>query len=106
MRRLAVVVCVALALSAACAATASAQGGATTGWDGTNPFNCVLQYAGFDGTGPNPEADPYCIEFDKRRQNVDQLGLVEFLAQEPARGSAASPKCARIARRRQAAPST
>ena len=64
-----------------------------TGWDGTNPFNCVLQYAGFGGTGPNPEADPYCIEFDKRRQNVTQLGVVEFLLLEPARVAAASPKC-------------
>jgi hypothetical protein len=64
-----------------------------TGWDGRNPFNCELQYAGFGPTGPHPEADPYCVEFDKRRQNVSQLGVVQFLALEPARVAAASDKC-------------
>jgi hypothetical protein len=62
-------------------------------WDGVNPFQCELQQAGFDGKGPQPEADPYCIEFDKRRQNVSELGVVEFLAKEPERTAAASPKC-------------
>src|SRR5688500_2957427 len=62
-------------------------------WDGANPFECELQQAGFGPTGPQPEADPYCVEFDKRRQNVTQLGVVEFLALEPARVAAASPKC-------------
>ena len=93
MRRVAAVLAVALALTAACAPTASAQGGPTTGWDGTNPFNCVLQQAGFDGTGPDPGADPYCIEFDKRRQNVTQGGVVQFLLLEPERVAVASPKC-------------
>lgn len=64
-----------------------------TGWDGTNPFQCELQYAGFEPTGPNPAADPYCVEFDKRRQNVSQLGVVEFMSKEPARVAAASDKC-------------
>jgi hypothetical protein len=64
-----------------------------TPWDGVNPFVCELQQANFEGKGPNPEADPYCIEFDKRRQNVSQLGVVEFLAREPERVAAASPKC-------------
>jgi hypothetical protein len=62
-------------------------------WDGVNPFVCDLQNAGFGPTGPHPEADPYCIEFDKRKQNVDQLGVVDFLSLEPARVAAASPKC-------------
>jgi hypothetical protein len=62
-------------------------------WDGANPFACELQQAGFEPTGPQPEADPYCVEFDKRRQNVTQLGVVEFLSKEPARVAAASPKC-------------
>ncbi len=44
-------------------------------------------------TGPEPGADPYCVEFDKRRQNVSELGVVEFLLQEPARVAAAVPKC-------------
>jgi hypothetical protein len=62
-------------------------------WDGVNPFACELQQAGFEATGPQPEAEPYCVEFDKRRQNVAELGVVEFLSKEPARVAAASPKC-------------
>jgi hypothetical protein len=64
-----------------------------TAWNGTNPFRCELQQAGFGPVGPHPEADPYCIEFDKRRQNVTELGVVEFLSQEPGRTAAAVPKC-------------
>src|SRR5687767_10919079 len=64
-----------------------------TGWNGQNPFDCELQQAGLGPVGPNPGADPYCIEFDKRRQNVTQLGVVEFMSQEPARVAAASDKC-------------
>jgi hypothetical protein len=86
-RALVVLVALAGGVSVARAADAPAP------WDGVNPFNCVLQQAGFDGKGPQPEADPYCIEFDKRRQNVTQLGLVEFLGKEPERTAAASPKC-------------
>ncbi|HEX2087373.1 MAG TPA: hypothetical protein VHF89_16945, partial [Solirubrobacteraceae bacterium] len=36
---------------------------------------------------------PYCVEFDKRRQNVTQLGIVEFFSKEPARVNAAGDKC-------------
>lgn len=64
-----------------------------TGWNGENPFDCELQQAGFGPTGPDPDADPYCVEFDKRRQNVAELGVVDFLAQEPARVAAASDRC-------------
>jgi hypothetical protein len=64
-----------------------------TGWNGENPFVCELQQAGFGPTGPNPSADPYCVEFDKRRQNITQGGVVEFLSLEPARVAAASDKC-------------
>ena len=64
-----------------------------TAWDGTNPFACTLQQAGFEATGPDPGADPYCIDFDKRRQNIAELGVVDFLANEPARTAAAVPKC-------------
>src|SRR4051812_41302381 len=66
---------------------------APTPWDGSNPFVCELQQAGFRPTGPHPDADPYCIEFDKRKQNVDQLGVVDFLSNEPARVAAAGDKC-------------
>jgi hypothetical protein len=62
-------------------------------WDGTNPFNCVLQNAGLGPTGPDPAADPYCVYFDKTHQNVSQRGIVDFVSKEPARTAAASPKC-------------
>ena len=64
-----------------------------TGWNGDNPFTCELQNVGFGTAYPHPEADPFCVEFDKRRQNVSELGVVDFLSQEPARVAAASPKC-------------
>ncbi len=64
-----------------------------TGWDGSNPFRCVLQQAGQGTVVPDPGADPYCVEFDKRRQNVSELGVVQFLSLEPARVSAAVPRC-------------
>jgi hypothetical protein len=62
-------------------------------FDGHNPFNCELQYAGTGTDFPNPEADPFCVEFDKTQQNVTDFGLVEFLSLEPDRTAAASPKC-------------
>lgn len=62
-------------------------------WDGANPFNCELQQARFEAAGPQPDAEPYCVEFDKTRQNVSQLGILEFLMKEPARVAAALPKC-------------
>jgi hypothetical protein len=67
----------------------------TTGWGGENPFACELQQAGFEATAPggDPAADPYCVEFDKRRQNITQLGIVDFLSKEPARVAAAVDKC-------------
>lgn len=64
-----------------------------TGYDGSNPFGCELQQAGFGAEFPDPGADPFCVEYDKTRQNVTQLGVVEFLSREPARVAAASPKC-------------
>jgi hypothetical protein len=64
-----------------------------TPWDGVNPFRCTIQDAGQGSTVPDPGADPYCVRFDKSNQNVTQLGLITFLTQEPARFSAAAPKC-------------
>jgi hypothetical protein len=64
-----------------------------TGWNGDNPFSCEIQNVGFGTDYPHPEADPFCVEFDKRRQNVSELGVVDVLSQEPARVAAASPKC-------------
>jgi hypothetical protein len=63
------------------------------GWNGTNPFNCVVQHAGLGATVPNPRADPYCVDFDKTHQNIADLGIVDFLSKEPARTAAAVPKC-------------
>jgi hypothetical protein len=62
-------------------------------WDGSNPFRCTLQDVGTGTDFPDPAADPFCVEFDKTSQNVTDLGLVEFLALEPARVAAASTKC-------------
>ena len=62
-------------------------------YDGANPFICELQYVGTGTDFPDPDADPFCVEFDKTNQNVTGFGLAEFLAQEPARVAAASPKC-------------
>jgi hypothetical protein len=42
---------------------------------------------------PDPNADPYCVNFDKTNQNLTELGMVQFLSLEPARVAAASPKC-------------
>src|SRR3954467_15056516 len=80
-------------LCAAAIVPAAGAADAPTPWDGTHPLVCELQNAGFTPAGPRPGADPYCIEFDKRKQNVDQLGVVEFLSLEPARVAAASDKC-------------
>jgi hypothetical protein len=62
-------------------------------YDGHNPFRCKLQQAGTGTTFPNPSADPFCVEYDKTHQNVTELGLVDFLLQEPARIAAATDKC-------------
>lgn len=62
-------------------------------YDGDIPFNCELQYVGTGTAFPHPEADPFCVEFDKTNQNVTGFGIVEFTAQEPARVAAASSKC-------------
>ncbi len=77
-------------LAGAAAASASAP---PTPWDGTNPFHCTIQDAGKGTTVPDPNADPYCVNFDKTGQNVTELGLVQFLSLEPARAAAAYPKC-------------
>ena len=58
-----------------------------------DPVQLRAAAGGLRGEGPNPEADPYCVEFDKRRQNVTELGIVEFFSKEPARVGAAGDKC-------------
>src|SRR3954452_3658732 len=86
----------ALAASLVAGLLATASAGALdypTGWNGQNPFTCEVQDVGFGTAFPHPDADPFCVEFDKRRQNVTELGVVDFLSQEPARVAAASTKC-------------
>lgn len=62
-------------------------------YDGTNPFHCSLQRVGTGTDFPDPNADPFCVEFDKTNQNVTDFGIVDFLLNEPARVAAATPKC-------------
>jgi hypothetical protein len=74
-------------------AGAAAQAPPFAPWDGTNPFNCVEQDVGTGTEYPDPEADPFCVKFDKTNQNVTDFGIAEFAAQEPARVAAAAGKC-------------
>src|SRR3954469_10280858 len=83
----------ALLVLAAVIGTSSARAAGPAGWDGTNPFVCTLQQLGGGTDFPQPDADPFCVEYDKRHQNVTELGVVQFLSQEPARVAAAGPKC-------------
>lgn len=86
----------ALAIAAAAMlapASASAQSPPIAPWDGSNPFNCVEQDVGTGIDYPDPDADPFCVKFDKTNQNVTDFGIAEFAAQEPGRVAAAAPKC-------------
>jgi hypothetical protein len=80
-------------LIAAPAAHAQAMPQPLAPWSGANPFNCELHDVGFGVDYPDPGADPLCVKFDKTEQNVTDFGLVDFLANEPARVAAALPKC-------------
>ena len=96
MRGIRLAACVAvLAAPAVAAPTAHAQApsGPFSPYAGDIPFNCQLQNVGTGTDFPDPDADPFCVEFDKTQQNVTDFGLVDFLAQEPARVAQASPKC-------------
>jgi hypothetical protein len=85
---------IAVALALACAAPAWADPTSPFApWDGTNPFNCQIQDVGSGTDFPDPGADPFCVEFDKTQQNVTDLGIFDFLSNEPARTAAAVNKC-------------
>jgi hypothetical protein len=85
---------IAVAALLICAAPAGAASSTPFApWDGTNPFNCQIQDVGTGTNFPDPGADPFCVEFDKTQQNVTDLGIVDFLANEPARTAAAVNKC-------------
>lgn len=62
-------------------------------YDGSNPFRCELQQTGTGVAYPDPDADPFCVEYDKTQQNLTDFGLVDFLTKEPTRVAAAVPKC-------------
>ena len=82
------------AFAALCVATpAAAQAQLVGPWDGSNPFRCKNQDVGTGTDFPFPNADPFCVEFDKTQQNVTDFGIVQFLLNEPARTLAAVTKC-------------
>ena len=94
--RLAALIAAAAAVAAAAPASAATPSPTTTPtgpWDGTNPFKCVNQDVGTGTDFPFPDADPFCVEFDKTGQNITDFGIVDFLANEPARTAAAGLKC-------------
>ena len=73
--------------------TAPAASAQPSYYDGSLPFACTLQQLGTGTAFPEPNADPFCVEYDKTHQNVTQLGVVDFLSKEPARVAIASNKC-------------
>jgi len=89
MRALLAIVATGCLLAAAGAAAAAP----IAPYDGANPFRCKLQKLGTGANFRNPNADPLCVEFDKTNQNVTELGIVEFLLNEPARTVPAVSKC-------------
>jgi hypothetical protein len=86
-------VLVALACLVLAAVPAAGDPAPPSPWDGTNPFACELQDAGYGATVPHPDADPFCVEYAKRHQSVSDLGVVDFVSKEPARTALATNKC-------------
>ena len=87
MSRRGLAIAAALAALGVAAAPAAAQEPVGP-YDGTIPFRCELQDVGSGTDFPDPDADPFCVEFDKTSQNVTDFGLVDFLLNEPARVAA------------------
>jgi len=71
----------------------AAHAASVSPYDGSIPFRCKVQNVGTGVEFQDPDADPFCVEFDKTRQNVTDFGIVDFLLNEPARVAAAVPKC-------------
>jgi hypothetical protein len=87
------IVAAGLAFVTTMAAATGARAAEFQGYGGENPFRCDLQQVGTGVDFPQPDADPFCVEYDKTHQSVAELGVVDFLANEPARVAAASDKC-------------
>jgi hypothetical protein len=85
--------CILGALCAAFLLASAAEAAPIAPYDGSNPFRCKVQNVGTGTAFPDPDADPFCVEFDKTNQNVTDFGIVDFLLNEPARVAAAVPKC-------------
>ncbi|MEX2197005.1 MAG: hypothetical protein WD844_17155 [Thermoleophilaceae bacterium] len=81
------------ATAAALAVAAPAPAHGPMAWDGSNPFDCELQQLGTGVDFPDPDADPMCVQYDKTNQDLAGLGVVTFLANEPARIAIALDKC-------------
>ena len=87
---------IATATVAGCLLLGATTAGAATPiapYDGSNPFKCNVQNVGTGVDYRDPDADPFCVEFDKTNQNITDFGIVDFLLNEPARVAAAAPKC-------------
>ena len=83
----------AAALVAALLAATPASADPFVPYDGSNPYKCRLQQLGTGVDFPDPNADPMCVEYDKTNQDLAGLGVVGFLANEPARTAIARDKC-------------
>jgi hypothetical protein len=92
MRGRGVIAAVVVALAAFFVQPALGQQGAGP-WDGHNPFVCEIQHSGTGTTFTHPDADPFCVEYDKTNASISDGGIADFLSNEPARLAAASPKC-------------
>ena len=80
-------------LTASLVLATSAAAAPIAPYSGENPFQCEVQNTAFGVDYPNPEADPFCVNYNKTNQNIRHLGLVDFLLLEPARVAAAVDKC-------------
>lgn len=86
-----------LVLATAAAVLGSGAGSASAAsldpYDGRKPFRCKVQRVGTGVAFPDPGADPFCVRYNKRNQDITTLGVIGFLANEPARLGAAGGKC-------------
>lgn len=92
MTRLRLIAAAALAAAIVLALPPTAQA-QLSGYHGKVPFHCKMQSVGTGVDFPRPNADPFCVRYKKTNQQVSDLSIVDFLANEPARVAAAVGKC-------------